>query len=161
MNWSCQHVLSQRHALHLVLGLVLTIGRLKGLCRNLLIKTGLLQAQNDILPSQQQPETVPLIRGFSPPTKMRMYLNDLQPPCWPWWISVHIPQAFSNISHKIWHSQSWPSVVRVWMILNYGGAFFFFRTCELVKCFCLHCYVLKLIWWGVATGPRGEGGRPT
>lgn len=156
MSSAFQHLLYDLYALHFVLCLLLTPSvrwwtHVKTCSNEVFAQNGA------ILQSYHQPWNYNVDYSFLlwPPTKPENVPGRVLTPCGSWWISIHIPDAFPNISHNIWHPWSQQNIMWGWMILKYR--FFYFRPCKLVKCFCIGCHVPKPIWCGIATGPRGDG----
>lgn len=104
MKWAYQHLFFELHDLNLVFCLTLTISLIKDSSK-LFIKRGICRlGMTTYCKAIHSLEIIVLIRAFFPlwPTiKLRMCMKELQILGGSWWISVHIPHAFFNLSHKI------------------------------------------------------------
>lgn len=85
--------------------LPLTISQIKDSCLNLLIKRGICRLRMMTFCKVISSLETIMLMSFPlwPLPKLRMYLKELQRLAGSWWISIHVPNMFSNISHKIWH----------------------------------------------------------
>lgn len=105
MNWACQHLLSEPHALHLLFYLTLSICHIKGSCRNL-IKRGICRVKMmTFCKVISSPETIMLIKVLylDHLQTLSMDLKKSQHHGGSRQSSIHIPNAFSSTSHKMWH----------------------------------------------------------
>lgn len=161
MNWAwCQHLLSDRHVLHLFLCLTLNISHIKDSCHNLLIKRGICRVRTMIF--------CKVISSFKTIMLVRVFFYDYLKN-WAWiWKNCNTLDHDKSVSTFQMHSLTYHTKYGIishskmlceleWYYVH-NSFFFFFRTCELVKCFCISCQALKPIWCGVATGSKGDSG---